>query len=198
MLSNMETSEPFPNPEDPTSALAEAEASRTQFASKLVLPSFFWCAIGAAVAIQIATTAPAAAHAGTSAFSWALGWWALGGWAFFALVAAIQFVRFRHLNGVRLGGLADQAVFGGARAAFISYGLALPTSMWAAFYRTWWLVAFCAIAGGAAYALIGRRWWRRYQGDPASQSRGISGGWRAVQFAAAAAAVVLLEYVLNR
>lgn len=34
-----------------------------------------------------------------------------------------------------------------------------------------WLVACSSLAGGAAYAWSGRRWWRIYQGDPAAHGR---------------------------
>ena len=120
----------------------------------------------------------------------------LGGVALFVLVAAIQLLLFRQLNGVRLGGLASRVVLGTATAASISYAFAFGASAWAAFNRMWWLAAVCAVAGGAAYALSGRRWWRRYQGDPASHSRGESAGWIAILGAVAIAGLVLL--VLER
>jgi hypothetical protein len=182
----MENSQPAPTPEDAAAALAEAEASRTQLAGALVLPSFFYAAIGAAAAVQVATSA----FSITDDRVWAPI--RLGGVALFVLVAAIQMVRFRQLNGVRLGGLASRVVLGTATAASISYVLALGASSWAAFNRMWWLAAVCAVAGGAAYALSGRRWWRRYQGDPASHSRGESAGWIAILGAVAVAGVVLL------
>jgi hypothetical protein len=188
----MENSEPDPTPEGATAALVEAEASRTRLAVALVLPSFFYAAIGAAVAAQIATTAATIADDG----GWALAI-RLGGVALFVLVAAIQLVRFRQLNGVRLGGLASRVVFGTATAASIAYVLALGASAWAGFNRMWWLVAVCAIAGGAAYAVSGLRWWRRYQGDPASHSRGESAGLLVILGALAVAGIVLLA-VLGR
>ena len=191
MLSNMENSEPGPTPEDAAAALVEAEASRTRLAGALVLPSFFYAAIGAAVAVQIATTAFTIADDG----GWALAI-RPGGVVLLVLVAAIQLVRFRQLNGVWLGGLASRVVFGTAPAAGISYVLAFGASAWAGFNRMWWLAAVCAVAGGAAYAVSGRRWWRRYQGDPASHSRGESAGWIAILGAVAVAGVVLL--VLRR
>jgi len=186
----MENSEPSPTPEDAAAALVEAEASRTHLAGTLALPSFFYAAIGAAVAVQIAT----AAFSITDDRVWAPI--RLGGVALFVLVAAIQLVRFRQLNGVRLGGLASRVVLGTATAASISYAFALGASAWAGFNRRWWLVIVCAVAGGAAYALSGRRWWRRYQGDPASHSRGESAGWIAILGAVAIAGLVLL--VLER
>ena len=187
----MENSEPDPTPEDAAAALVDAEASRTRLAGALVLPSFFYAAIGGAVAVQIATTAFTIADDRV---------WALairpGGVALLVLVAAIQLVRFRQLNGVWLGGLASRVVFGTAPAASISYVLAFGASAWAGFNRMWWLAAACAVAGGAAYALSGLLWWRRYQGDPASHSRGESAGLIAILGALAVAGVVLL--VLSR
>ena len=57
----------------------------------------------------------------------------LGGVALFVLVAAIQLVRFRQLNGVWLGGPASRVVLGTAPAASMSYALALGGSIWGAF-----------------------------------------------------------------
>jgi hypothetical protein len=187
----MANTEPDPTPEAAAAALVEAEASRTRLAGTLVLPSFFYAAIGAAVAVQIATTAFTIAD--DRGWAHAIR---LGGVAFFALVAAIQLLRFRQLNGVRLGGLASRVVLGTATAASISYVLALGSSAWAGFNRMWWLVTVCAVAGGAAYALSGLRWWRRHQGDPASHSRGESAGLIAILGAVAVAGLVLL--VLGR
>ena len=183
----MENSEADPTPEDAAAALVEAEASRTRLAGALVLPSFFYAAIGAAVAVQIATTAFTIADDG----GWALAI-RPGGVALLVLVAAIQLVRFRQLNGVWIGGLASRVVLGTAPAASISYVLAFGASAWAGFNRMWWLAAACAVAGGAAYALSGLRWWRSYQGDPASHSRGESAGLIAILGALAVAGVVLL------
>ena len=198
----METSEPSPTPEDAEAALVEAEASRTHLVGTLALPSFFYAAIGAAVAVQIATAAFGGDLLGAHRLGvivddrgWALAV-LLGGAALFVLVAAIQLVRFRQLNGVWLGGLASRVVLGTAPAASISYAFALGGSIWGAFNGLWWVVGLCAVAGGAAYALSGRRWWRRYQGDPASHSRGESAGWIAILGAVAVAGLVLL--VLER
>jgi len=191
MLSNMESSQHSPTPEEAAADLVEAEASRTQLAGTLELPTFFYGSIGAAISTQIGTTAFGIADSR----GWAL-WLLLGGLALFGLVAAIQLTRFRRLNGVWLGGLASRVVLGTANAASISYVAALGASVWAAFNQQWWLVAFCSAAGGAAYALSGRRWWRRYQGDPAPNSRGESAGWLAVISVLAVAGAVLL--VLGR
>jgi hypothetical protein len=45
--------------------------------------------------------------------------------------------------------------------------------------RSWLLMAFCALAGGAAYAYSGRRWLRSYRNDPATHARGESAWWLA-------------------
>ena len=165
------------------------------------LPCVFYAAIGAAVAVQIATTAFGIPRSNVQGDhladdrAWALAVLA-GGLALFVLVAAIQLTRFRQLNGVWLGGLASRVVFGNDAAASTSYVVAFGASLWAGFEGIWWLVASCAVAGGAAYALSGRRWWRRYQGDPVSHGRGESAAWVAVFGVLAVAGLVLL--VLGR
>ncbi|HEY5149944.1 MAG TPA: hypothetical protein VIJ23_08995, partial [Mycobacterium sp.] len=53
----MESSNGWPTPEEAAVALAEAETSRTMLARGVVLPSLFDAAIGAAITVQIATTA---------------------------------------------------------------------------------------------------------------------------------------------
>jgi hypothetical protein len=90
------------------------------------------------------------------------------------LVAAVQLVRFRRLNGVWVGGLASRVVFGSDPTASTVHLLAMGAAIWAAFEDRWWLVGLCAIAGGIGYALAGVRWMRSYRGDPAAHSRGES------------------------
>ncbi len=92
----------------------------------------------------------------------------------FVLVAVVQLVRFRRLNGVWVGGLASRVVFGSDAAASTAHFLAMGAAIWAAFEERWWLVGLCAIAGGVGYALCGVRWMRSYRGDPAAHSRGES------------------------
>jgi hypothetical protein len=99
---------------------------------------------------------------------------AVAGLAPFVLVAVVQLVRFRRLNGVWIGGLASRVVFGGDAAASTAHFLAMGAAIWAAFEEHWWLVGLCAIAGGVGYALCGVRWMRSYRGDPAAHSRGES------------------------
>lgn len=71
----------------------------------VVVPSFFGAAIGAAITVQIATTAVGLADIG----NWA-GWLLPAGVVVFVLVAGIELARFRRLNGVWLGGFAGRVV----------------------------------------------------------------------------------------
>jgi hypothetical protein len=82
----------------------------------------------------------------------------------------VQLAWFRAANGVWLGGLASRVVLGTGTTASLSYVAAL----WAAFEGRWWMVAVCAVVGGAAYALAGVRWLRAYRTQPALHARGES------------------------
>lgn len=147
-------------------ALIEAEASREALAHAIVTPSWFFTSMSAAVAAQIATTA-----VGLGAD---VAWVMAAGLALFAAVAALHLARFRRLNGVWLGGLASRVVLGTGIPASTSYAIALGAAMWAAYDARWWFVALWSIAGGAAYALSGRRWLRTYRALPAVHGRGES------------------------
>jgi hypothetical protein len=186
MLSIMESMEP-PTPADAAAALAAAEAGRTSLAHRIVVPRLFLASIGAAVAVQIGTTA--VGLAGSAASS---RWLLLAGIVVFLAVAAGQLVRFRGLNGVWLGGLLSRVVGGTATAASVSYAAALGGATWAAFARVWWLVPLCAVAGGVAYALSGSAWLRAYRAEPAGHGRGESAAWLAVLGVLALAGLVLL------
>ncbi len=84
-------------------------------------------------------------------------------------------------------------VFGGtATTASTSYAAALAAALCAAFAGVWWLVPLCAAAGGAAYALSGRSWLRRYRTDPAAHGRGEPAVALGVCVVLALAGVVLL------
>ena len=109
-----------PTPEQAAVALAEAEASRTMLARGVVLPPWFDAAVGAAITVQIATTALGLADIG----GWA-GWLLPAGVAVFVLVAGMELARFRRLIGVWLGGFAGRVVGGTATAASTSYVLSL-------------------------------------------------------------------------
>jgi hypothetical protein len=183
----MESMMGLPTPEDAAAALAEAETSRTRLADGLALPSFFHSSIGVAVAIQIATAGVEVARD--------TGWTrvlALAGGAVFVAAAGVQLLRFRRLNGVRIGGFTSQVVFGTGWLASTSYALALGGALWAALAGLWWLMAVCACAGGLAYTLSGRRWLRLYRGDPATHAPGESALWLVAISALAVAGLVLL------
>jgi len=53
-----------------------------------------------------------------------------------------------------------------------SYAAAFALATWAALAGAGWLTPIAAVAGGAAYAWAGRRWWHSYQDAPAEHSRG--------------------------
>ena len=175
-------------PEPPTSAeasaaLTEAEASRARLVERIATPSWFFTSMGAAITTQIATSAVGLGDGDP---------WVLAiGLAIFVAVATAQLVRFRRLNGVWLGGFASRVVLGTGSGASASYAVALGFAIWAAYEEAWWLVAFCSIAGGAAYALSGRRWMRGYRAEPAVHGRGESVAWLTALSVAAVAGLVL-------
>lgn len=165
----METSGPAPTPDEAAAALLDATTARDQLSNGLVLPSWFHTSIGLTIVAQIATAAVGVAAQTTSGLV-LVG----GGLVPCLVVACVQLVRFRRLNGVRLGGLASRVVFGTDATVSTVHALATGAAIWAAFAQNWWLVGLCAIAGGVGYAVGGARWVRAYRGDPASHSRGES------------------------
>ncbi len=187
MLSNMENTFGSLTPDEAAAALDEAGVARADLANRLRLPSLFYGSIGAAVALQIASAAIGLAS-DTSLTPVAL----TAGLVVFAVVAGVQLVRFRALNGVWIGGLASRVVLGTGTAASTSYALALGAAIWAALSGIWWLAVLCSPAGGLAYALSGQRWVRGYRGDPARHARAESAGWLAVIIVLALAGLVLL------
>jgi hypothetical protein len=188
MLSIMESPHDPPSPADGASALREAEASRAALAGGIAVPPGFSLSLGAAIAVQIATTAVG------------LGddrpWVLIGGLVLFAVVAAVQLAWFRAANGVWLGGLASRVVLGTGTTASLSYMAALSVALWAAFAGRWWMVAVCAVVGGAAYALSGVRWLRAYRTQPALHARGESAAALSLLTLVALAGLALL--VLER
>ncbi|HEX8104074.1 MAG TPA: hypothetical protein VF533_15755 [Solirubrobacteraceae bacterium] len=179
----MESAPHRPTAEEASAALADAEATRATLADRIATPSWFFVSLGVVIAAQIAA---AAAGLGDEP---AL---VVAGLAVFAAVAGVQLARFRRLNGVRLGGFASRVVLGSATAASVSYTVALGAAIWAGSAGRWWLVALWSVAGGAAYTLSGRRWMRRYRGDPAAHARGESLAWLALAAVAALGGVGLL------
>jgi hypothetical protein len=184
MLSNMESTPGRPTAAEASAALTDAESSRAALVHGIATPSWFFTSMGAAIAAQIATMA---AGLGAGA-TWALA----AGLAIFVAVAGLQLARFRRRNGVWLGGFASRVVLGTGVTASVTYVMALGAAMWAAYDARWWLVALCSIAGGAAYALSGRRWLRAYRAQPAVHGRGESAAWLALLTVAAIAGLALL------
>jgi hypothetical protein len=155
-----------PTPDEASLALAGALGARRRLTDSLVLPSYFFSSLGIVIAAQIATSAVGL----TSQDLW--GWFVvIAGWTALAVVAGLQLARFRRLNGVRVGGLAHRVVLGTSHAAAVSYGAALAAGIWSALEGATWLVLCSSMAGGAAYAWSGRRWWQAYRGDPAGHGR---------------------------
>jgi hypothetical protein len=187
MLATMESTPERPTAAEASAALTDAEASRATLVRALVMPSWLFASIGVAIAVQIATAAVG------------LGddepWVLVAGLAVFLAIAGAQLARFRRLNGVWLGGLASRVVLGTGAAASSSYAIALGAAIWAAYEAQWWLMGLCAIAGGAAYAVSGRRWLTAYRAQPARRWRGESAAWLALLGVGAIAGLALL--VLN-
>ncbi len=165
----METSGGRPTPDEAAAALLDADSARDQLSHWLRLPSWFHTSIGLAVVVQTATLAVGVADQSSAGIGLAVA-----GLVPFVLVAVVQLIRFRRLNGVWVSGLASRVVFGSDTAASTAHFLAMGAAIWAAFEERWWLVGLCAIAGGLGYALCGVRWMRSYRGDPAAHSRGES------------------------
>jgi len=151
---------------------------RSTMADELVIPAGFHAWLGVSIAVQIFTTAVGLAR--DDGLTLIL---VLGGLAFFAIVTGVQLLRFRRLNGVWLGGLASSVVLGSTTESSIAYGLSAGFAIWSAFAGAWWLVAACAVAGGAAYAWCGARWVRAYRNAPSELGRGQSTLWLATLLA---------------
>src|SRR3954454_7305148 len=116
----METSGGRPTPDEAAAALLDAGSARDELSHRLTLPSWFYSSIGLAIVVQTATLA-----VGVAAQSPAGLGLAVAGLVAFALVAVVQLVRFRRLNGVWVGGLASRVVFGGDAAVSTAHFLAM-------------------------------------------------------------------------
>jgi hypothetical protein len=184
MLSNMESTPQPPTAAEASAALADAEASRAGLARGIATPTWFFTSMSVAIATQIATAAVA--------FGDGVPWLIVAGLVFFFAVAGVQLARFRRRNGVWLGGFASRVVLGTGTAASLSYVVALGAAIWAAYGSRWALVALWSIAGGAAYALAGRRWLRAYRAEPDVHGRGDSLAWLALLSVIVVAGLVLL------
>lgn len=83
-----------------------------RWAGRLTLPSFFYAAIGASIALQIGTTAYGIAVDSLRARV------ALGvGLLLFSITAVVRLLRFRSRNGVWISGLASRVVLGTANGS---------------------------------------------------------------------------------
>jgi hypothetical protein len=183
----MENTADTPTPEEASAALLDAEGSRARLAHSIAVPSWFFTSLGAAIALQIATTA---LGLGDDA-GWARGT-LVSGLAVLVAVASVQLVRFRRLNGVWVGGFASRVVLGTGGAASASYAATAAIAIWGAIDGRWWLVAVGSLAGGASYALSGRLWLRGYRSEPASNARGEPAAWLAALTIVALAGLALL------
>jgi hypothetical protein len=157
-------------PSDPAAELAAAEVARQRLAGALRLPSWFHVSLGVAVALQIGSAAYGLGDpsgAGLLAL--------VAGCLLFAVVAWVQVVRFRRLNGVRVNGLVSRAVLGTSTWSSLAEAGGIGAAFWAALEDQPWLAALAALAGGAGYGLSAHLWWRRYQADPAGHARAESG-----------------------
>ena len=189
----MESKPRRPTPDEASAALLEAEATRASLAAHIATPSWFFVSMGVAIAAQIATVAVGLGHKpALDAGEVDAPWLVAAGVAVFAAVAGVQLARFRRLNGVWLGGFASRVVLGTAAPASLAYAIALAAAIWAAAGEHWWLVGLWSAAGGAGYALGGRRWLRTYRAEPAAHGRGESAAWLALVALAAVGGAVLL------
>ncbi|MEO6509594.1 MAG: hypothetical protein ABIO16_01300 [Nocardioides sp.] len=173
--------------DDDLSALREAEQARDDLAADLVVPPGYDVTIGAAVAFQIATTAVGL----TVDHAWARTLLAVGV-AVFGVVAGLQIIRFRRLNGVSVRGFVSRVILGSAITATVGEILAIVTAYLAALRDLWWLVVLIALAGGLVYVLSGRRWLRAYREQPDRLGPGESVLWLALVVAVAVAGLTLL------
>src|SRR3954447_6056793 len=148
-------------------ALEASDQVRAATARSVRVPRGHDVLIGAAVAVQIATAVIGIASADDVGVTEAavVGWVAAGA-VVFLVAALVEVVRFRRINGVRLDGFTSRVVLGTDLWASLSYGAAAVVAYVAADDGLWWLAVLVSAAGGAAYALCGRRWMRRYREVP--------------------------------
>jgi hypothetical protein len=156
-------------PSDPSSDLAAAEVARRRLTEGLRLPSWFHSSLGAAVTVHIG--AAAYGIAGQSGRGVAV---VVAGCVPFLVVAWVQVVRFRRLNGVRVDGFVSRAVLGTSTWAVLAEGAGLAGAVWAAMEDQTGLAAMAAVAGGAGYAASAHLWWRTYRRDPSGHARAES------------------------
>jgi hypothetical protein len=173
--------------QDAAAQLAEAEGLRLRLATGLRLPAGFHVVLGVTTAVQMAATG-VGIGAQTGAGLLLVGC----GCALFLVVAALLAWRFRAINGVWVGGLLARSVLGMTTAASWAYGVPFAFAVWAALAGQGWLAVLISVAGGAAYAVVARRWWAAYRQDPAAHAEGETATVMVALVVATAAGVVVL------
>ena len=174
-------------PTDPAGELAAADVARRRLTAGLRLPSWFHTALGAAVAVQVATTGYGIAEQSGA------GLLVVGaGFLVFLAVAVLLLWRFRTLNGVWVERLASRAVLGMSDRSSLVHVAAVGGAIWAAFEGQPWLVGLAAVLGGAGYAASSRLWWQEYVSDPAGHARAESRAVVAVLAVSMLAGLVVL------
>jgi hypothetical protein len=148
---------------------SEDLALQQRLAGTFTLPREFAPVLGGGMAVHLATAAVGIERQTVAG----LGLVAAG-LVFFGLSAAWVLTRFRAVNGATVGGLTSRAVLGTSHTSSAVHVTSFAATTWAAFAEQWWLVALCALAGGAAYVACALVWWRSYQRDPAAHARGES------------------------
>ncbi len=175
-------------PSDPYADLAAAEAARDRLTRGLRMPAWFYTTLGVATTLQIG----GAAYGLSDDASGPRVLVAIGGALVFVGVAFLLLWRFRRLNHVRIDGLLTKAVMGSSVRSSLAEAGGLAAAIWAAMEGHWWLAGLASVAGGAAYAVSARLWWRDYQRHPAATPRGISRGVLALSCLAALLGLLLL------
>ncbi|MFB6724268.1 hypothetical protein ACFCV3_29085 [Kribbella sp. NPDC056345] len=176
-----------PDPVAAAAALDDLHRSQARLAAGLRLPSGFYLTIGLAISATIFLFAR-----GLAAGSEQVPLLLLAGLAVFAVVAGIQVLRFRRLNGALVWSLVSQVVLGKAALSSLAYAAALAGAVWAGYAGNWWLTALCAAAGGAGYVAGGMRWMRQYRAEPQLNGGGGEMAW----WVAAVCALVVAGVVL--
>lgn len=175
-------------PYDAATDLAAAEAARDRLTGALRMPAWFYATLGAATAVQIAGAAYGLSDGAGGVQVLAL----LGGALVFVGVAFLLLQRFRRLNHVRIDGLLSKAIMGTSVRSSVAEVAGLVAAVWAAQEGQWFLAGLASVAGGAAYALSAKLWWRDYQRDPAATARGMSRGVLALVCLAAVLGLAVL------
>lgn len=158
MLSSMENEGRGPTPAEAAAALGDVAASRTALSHELTPGLGFFAALGALIAASIAVAGVGLADQDLLV--------AGAGATIFAVGAAAQLWLVRRATGIWVTGFASRVVLGTGALASGSYVVALLVAVWAATAEHWWLMTLVAAAGGVAYTHGGRRWLRRYHGQP--------------------------------